>query len=482
MFVGALLFFGRARLAALWSESQPISRPFLLLHGLALVAIAALSFLLLQVVPNPSPAYNAAVVGWFAAILLLVGTLPLTLFPVGRLRAAAIGLGSAWVYAAITTALAMLARTLVHIAWDAPGSRFGAMLQASTFNGVRVLLQLFYTGVVANAATLELGTARVTVEVAGGCSGIEGLTLMLALSVGWLVFARRELRMARAVWLVPISLAAVWVLNLVRIAALIAIGDAGYEAVAVGGFHSEAGWILFNVVALGFLLAAQRLRWLRKISEPAEASAGMNPTAIYLSPFLAILAASLLTQAVSSGFEWLYALRLVVALAVLWWFRATYRRMDFRFGWLGIVAGAAVFAMWALLARGAGGGEKIAAGLALLTPLERVLWLSGRVLAAVVTVPLAEELAFRGYVARRVMDEDFERVPYTSLNFVAILISAVLFGAMHGRMWLAGIVAGIVFAVVARVRGRLGEAVAAHAVANLGIAVWVLVRGDYAMW
>jgi len=42
--------------------------------------------------------------------------------------------------------------------------------------------------------------------------------------------------------------------------------------------------------------------------------------------------------------------------------------------------------------------------------------------------------------------------------------------------------AGVVFALVAKVRGRLGEAVAAHATAYLLIAVWVLARGDYSLW
>ena len=42
--------------------------------------------------------------------------------------------------------------------------------------------------------------------------------------------------------------------------------------------------------------------------------------------------------------------------------------------------------------------------------------------------------------------------------------------------------AGVVFAWVAKKRGRLGEAVAAHATANLLIAVWVLTRGDYSLW
>jgi membrane protease YdiL (CAAX protease family) len=63
-----------------------------------------------------------------------------------------------------------------------------------------------------------------------------------------------------------------------------------------------------------------------------------------------------------------------------------------------------------------------------------------------------------------------------------MLVSSVLFGAMHGNMWIAGMIAGFVFAVVAKLRGRIGEAVAAHATANLLIAVWILMSGDFGMW
>jgi hypothetical protein len=39
-----------------------------------------------------------------------------------------------------------------------------------------------------------------------------------------------------------------------------------------------------------------------------------------------------------------------------------------------------------------------------------------------------------------------------------------------------------VFALVAKWRGRLGEAVAAHVTANLLLALWVLTRGEYSLW
>jgi CAAX prenyl protease-like protein len=147
------------------------------------------------------------------------------------------------------------------------------------------------------------------------------------------------------------------------------------------------------------------------------------------------------------------------------------------------MAGVAVFAMWFVLARWQHlDGSALAGQLQALAPWQRLGWIAVRAVTAVVVVPIAEELAFRGYLARRLMSADVEDVPLKSLTVVAIVVSSLVFGAMHGHMWLAGAVAGMVFAWVAKKRNRLGEAVAAHATANLLIALWVFCSGDFGMW
>ena len=72
------------------------------------------------------------------------------------------------------------------------------------------------------------------------------------------------------------------------------------------------------------------------------------------------------------------------------------------------------------------------------------------VAAAVLTVPLAEELAFRGFLLRSIVSADVETVAYRSVTPLAILLSSVAFGLMHGRLWLAGIVAGAAYAFIAK--------------------------------
>jgi exosortase E/protease (VPEID-CTERM system) len=492
----ALLFFGRDKLKAVRWDVSPVDRRWTALHACALALFFLCNVLLLWPLHTHPPARLVLLVLWYCALAAVPLTLAAAMFHPRQLLRILRSLGDAWGLAASLGALTMLVRALLLVAWDQPDSIIGSAIQGAAFRGVKTVLSLFCADVQSDPAASVIGTKNFLVQIAGVCSGIEGLALMLSLTVGWLFYSRRELRLLRSMMLVPASLAMVWLLNLVRIAALIAIGNSGHEAIAEGGFHSEAGWIFFSCVALAFLLAVNRIAWFHKpaaAGAPAHVGgrllAETNPAAVYLGPLLAIIAAGLISTAASDGFERFYGLRFAAVAAVLFAYRRSYSRIDWRFGWPGPLAGLAVFAMWIGLSRIAAPVSAshsplttIAAGLSHLDAFNRVAWLAIRVLTSVIAIPIAEELAFRGYIARRLTSADVDSVSMRNLSFAAILGSSLAFGMVHGRMWPAGILAGLAFAAVAKLRGRLGEAVAAHATANLAIAIWVLARGDYSFW
>ncbi len=56
------------------------------------------------------------------------------------------------------------------------------------------------------------------------------------------------------------------------------------------------------------------------------------------------------------------------------------------------------------------------------------------------------------------------------------MVSSVLFGALHGR-WLAGTIAGMFYAWALYRRGRVEDAILAHALTNALIAAAVLMLG-----
>jgi CAAX prenyl protease-like protein len=96
----------------------------------------------------------------------------------------------------------------------------------------------------------------------------------------------------------------------------------------------------------------------------------------------------------------------------------------------------------------------------------RALWVFGRVVGYGLLTPLIEEMAFRSYLMRRLTSRDFERVPYTACSWTALLASSLLFGALHDS-WPRAVLVGLVYGLVLRQRGRLSDAVIAHATTNL---------------
>jgi len=53
---------------------------------------------------------------------------------------------------------------------------------------------------------------------------------------------------------------------------------------------------------------------------------------------------------------------------------------------------------------------------------------------------------------------------------------------LHGDRWLAGTLAGLIYAFAFLRRGRIGDAVIAHATTNALLAVWVLAGSRWYLW
>ena len=470
-----------------------------------------------------SVCYSAYAAGTLA-VLRGIRTDPLFLFGLGCVHLAAVVLlGLAWVpawawaemfrrtgalgaWACAGGLAAWLARAPLLKVWDWTSSWPGRWLQGVTYSSVRTVLGWWLPDVTGNAANFTIGSGQFVAQVNEVCSGVEGLGLVLVFTGVWLWFFRREIRFPRALVLVPVALGTMWALNVVRIAALVMVGVRWGGEAAVYGFHSEAGWIAFTAVALGFSLAMLRIPWMRRdgggsgvVSSEASQAGGAQfageaaATPAYLVPFLAIIAASCVSRLVGTsagtGFEQLYGLRFVAAGVALWIYRSELKKLDWRFGWVGPAVGAGVFCVWIApefwgpwVGMHGVAASGLGAALVALPAWERLGWLVVRVTAAVFTVPIAEELAFRGYLARRLMNREFDQVAFRALGAVSIAVSSIAFGAMHGAQWAVGIAAGVAYALVVKRTGRFGEALAAHATSNLLLAAWVLGRGDWGMW
>jgi exosortase E/protease (VPEID-CTERM system) len=396
---------------------------------------------------------------WLAAGALTAATWALAMLP-PRAWPGLIWRGRwVWLLAAAVAAVASLVARAVRDEWD-------LLSEPSMRAAYWLLRRVMPEEAKYNADLRVMGTDRFWVQVGVPCSGYEGIGLMAVYLVVYLTLFRRDLRFPRAYLLVPLALAAVWLANVVRLAALVWIGDRVSPALAMGGFHSQAGWIGFNVVAAGLLLLAHRSRLFTRDDTPRVA--GPDPTTAYLAPLLAGVVVMMLAAALSPQPDLLYPVRALVAGLLLWYFWPQYtalRSPGRGPGWAGLAwalaAGIGVYLLWIALVKDERPFEpaaELAGGLA-------AGWVVAKAIGFVVVTPLAEELAFRGYLMRRLIAADFEAVPPGRFTWASFLVSSVLFGLMHGE-WLAGILAGMAYGLVVVRTGRVRDAVVAHAVTN----------------
>jgi len=484
-FAALFVTFGYLRSKSTFDEISerlvgiPIDRSLLAGHFSSIGIAGALTFALYKTHVSGVQA-DLIAADWLAAGLAAIVFAGFAVIPLMQWIQMVRGTGQLWLYTSTAVIAACVAGNFGRTLWRPMGR--------ITFWLVERLLGLFASGVTADPARMMIGTGNFKVEIADQCSGFEGAGLILAFGVVWLCLFRKECRFPQALLLIPAGVAVMFLLNAVRIAALVLIGSAGAREIAIGGFHSQAGWIAFNAVALGFSVAARRTSYFT-VKTPRAESAGQaqatdNPTAAYLLPFLMILGAGMVAGALSGRFEWLYPLRFFAAAGALWVFRNTYLKLDWRIGWLGPAMGAAVFLIWIGLDRLTDGpiASAMPTALTASSAAVKTLWIAFRIVAATVTVPIAEELAFRGFLQRRLISQDFESVSFTRFTWFSILASSALFGALHGSHWLAGILAGLLYSLAMIRRGRIGEAVAAHATTNALLAGYVLIYGAWRLW
>jgi CAAX prenyl protease-like protein len=111
-----------------------------------------------------------------------------------------------------------------------------------------------------------------------------------------------------------------------------------------------------------------------------------------------------------------------------------------------------------------------------------ILFLVFRVLSSVVTVPIIEELFWRGWLMRWIIDHKFTRVPLGTYHAEAFWIVAALFASEHGPYWDVGLATGVIYNWWAIRTRNLTDCIIAHAVTNACLAVYVIGWNQWQYW
>ena len=205
--------------------------------------------------------------------------------------------------------------------------------------------------------------------------------------------------------------------------------------------------------------------------------------AAYVLPFTVFILLTEAARHLPGGTLYIYPLKTVVTALLLWRFRHHYTELAWHWSWLAVATGAVVFVLWIPLSH-----DRLVMGAPtlLVSPYElagrwALPWLAVRLLGASLLVPVMEELFWRSFLARYLLDTEFKRVPLGTFTTYSLLVSCGLFGVEHTQ-WVAGIMAGLVYSWLLHRTRSLGACVLAHGVTNFLLGVYVLSTASWQFW
>jgi CAAX prenyl protease-like protein len=183
---------------------------------------------------------------------------------------------------------------------------------------------------------------------------------------------------------------------------------------------------------------------------------------------------------------WLYAVKTFLGAWLLWAVWPVVSEMRWRGSVEAVVVGVGVFVFWVGLDAWY---PKLGSSGATWDPFAAFSNASGlawalvviRVLGSTLVVPPLEEVFYRSFLYRYLRRADFEALPLAGFHPLAFLATSAAFGLTH-HQWLAGILCGFAYQGLVCWKGRLGDAMTAHAITNLLLGLWVVAKGAWQFW
>jgi hypothetical protein len=104
-----------------------------------------------------------------------------------------------------------------------------------------------------------------------------------------------------------------------------------------------------------------------------------------------------------------------------------------------------------------------------------------RFFGAALVVPIMEELFWRSFLLRYIINSDFMSVRVGTYTLFSFLVGSGLFGLEH-TLVLAGIMAGIAYSLLLYWTKSIYQCVLSHAVTNFVLGIYVLQTGYWQFW
>jgi uncharacterized protein len=224
---------------------------------------------------------------------------------------------------------------------------------------------------------------------------------------------------------------------------------------------------------------------------PRSIEARRRATIGYIAPFLAFVGMMAVERLIPLPPQWLYLGRFLIVTSLIGALSWPYLSFRPSAPLASIAIGVAVFVIWVApdllfgyrhhwLFENAFTGAAVSSSAPHLKT--NIGYLLLRSFFSAGAIPILEELFWRGWLMRWMIDNDFLTVPLGKYAPSAFWMVALLFASEHGPYWEVGLAAGIVYNWwIVRTR-NLADCILAHAVTNAALAAYVVITGQWQYW
>lgn len=224
----------------------------------------------------------------------------------------------------------------------------------------------------------------------------------------------------------------------------------------------------------------------------AERRSKLTPYVVPFAAFILFLAPAPLLKNLGDAFwlqypeHWLYPLQTLTCALLLWHYWREYELHRLARLFFTVAVAVVVFLVW-IAPQAFLGFEARTVGFnpEVFDENSAAYWatICLRFLRLVIVVPLVEEIFWRGFLLRYLINEKFAEVPFGTFSWFSFGAVTIAFTLAHSSAdWVAAAICGMLFNLVAYHTRSLTSCILAHALTNLLLGLWILTTKQWGFW
>lgn len=214
-----------------------------------------------------------------------------------------------------------------------------------------------------------------------------------------------------------------------------------------------------------------------------------TPIHARVAPYVIMVVLTVLQDSPGPLRFWMYLAKMLVGAWCIWAVWDLVPEMRWAFSWEAVFTGVLVFFIWVGLDPYYPKIEFLFKSSDPWNPFKQLgeasalgwFFVAVRALGSALVVPPIEEAFFRSFLYRYFVRKNFTEMPFNRLHWLSLIVTSAIFGLAHYE-WLAGFLCGLCYQGLTIRKNRLGDAMTAHGITNLLLAIYIVARHDWHFW